>query len=263
MNTIFPIAYVVWLGLWRRKDAYVLLILMGAMLLVLSSLNVFGLGGKVVYIADIGLVLTWLFSALLAVQIMARELPAEQSRGTIHVLLAKPVTRFALVLGKWLGAWAAVSVATLVFYGTVAVLVYARGGHLPGPATAQALGLHITALAIITAITLIFSTRMNHDAAAAISLILTGAAFLVIPRIPEFVTSETGFTAGVMLVLYHALPHFELFDLRQWIIHDFGMVAWPVYTQILLYGLAWITGCILVAWMTFRRRHFSRGDRML
>ncbi|MBU1694112.1 MAG: ABC transporter permease subunit, partial [Verrucomicrobia bacterium] len=107
MRRALIIARVVWLDMLRRKDLYVMAILLLTLLFVLMSLNLFGLGAVIRYILDVGLLLAWLFSLVLVVGLAARQLPREESRGTIFPLLAKPVTRGELLLGKWLGSWTA------------------------------------------------------------------------------------------------------------------------------------------------------------
>ena len=99
MKRILTIASVVWIELLRRKDVYVLFILLLAFLMILMSLNVFGLGGLVVYVKEIGLLLTWLFSWILAVNISSRLLPQEETQRTIFPLLAKPISRAEIVVG--------------------------------------------------------------------------------------------------------------------------------------------------------------------
>ena len=62
MTRIGCIIRAVWLELLRKKDIYVLLILLGALLVTLVSLNIFGLGGLVTYVKDVGFFMAWLFA---------------------------------------------------------------------------------------------------------------------------------------------------------------------------------------------------------
>lgn len=260
MNRLLTIAQVVWLEMLRRKDVYVLFILLGATLALLVSLNVFGLGAVTGYVKDVGLLMVWVLGWVLAATVSSRELPQEETRRTIFPLLAKPVTRFDLVAGKWLGSWTVVCAAVLCFYVLIQVLVTAMGGRLSPAAMLQGYILHALALGLVCGIGLLFSTRMNHDAAATLTFVLTGASFLVAPRVPELLTKQQGIAGDALLVLYHALPHFELFDIRQRIVHDYGPVSAGTFVQIALYGLA-VTSCLLLlSWMAYRRKHFSRGS---
>lgn len=260
MKRARTIAAIVWLEMLRRKDVYVLLILLGALLAALVSLDVFGLGGAVGYVKDIGLLMAWLFGWVLAVALSTRQLPQEEARGTIFPLLAKPISRRDLLAGKWLGCWSVVATATAVFYVLVAAVAAAKGGRFDPLALAQGYLLHTAALAVIVAIGLLLSTRLNQDAASALAYIVSGAAFLLLPRVPQLAASSGGLSATLMLVLYHLLPHLELFDMRKRLVHDFGPVRWPVFAAVLAYGVLLTVLFVLLAWLAYRRKRFTRGD---
>jgi ABC-type transport system involved in multi-copper enzyme maturation permease subunit len=244
----------------RKKDAYVLLILLGALLLVLVSLNVFGLGSVVGYVKDAGFLTAWVFAWILAVNTGSRALPREEETGTIFPLLAKPITRFELIAGKWLGAWSTAMAATLVFYLLVVAVTLAKGGtFLPG-ALIQAYLLHGGALSIIAAIAIAFSARMNWDAAASMTYVLTLAAFLVVPRVPAFLVYAKGISGTLLMVIYNLLPHFELFDMRKRIVHDYAAMEWHAFCFVILYGMLFTLVFLLAAWLGYRNKRFSRGD---
>ncbi|MCK5849745.1 MAG: ABC transporter permease [Kiritimatiellae bacterium] len=261
MTRIIVIAAVVWLEMIRRKDIYVLLILLGGLLVILVSLNVFGLGGTTRYVTDIGLLTAWVFGWALAISISTRELPQEEARRTIFPLLAKPLTRFELIIGKWLGSWTMVSIAVLLFYMLIHAVVLMKGGKITQMAFLQSYVLHCFALAIITSIGMAFSTRLNHDAAASISYILTGAAFLVVPHIPKFLVLETGLRANALTIIYNLLPHFEVFDMRQIVVHKYPPIACSTMAIISAYGLILTSLFLLVAWLAYRNKTFSRMDQ--
>jgi len=260
MTKILTLAHIVWLDTIRRKDVYVLLVLMGCLLAALVSLNVFGLGGVVAYILHIGLLMTWLFGWILAVNVSARELPQEETRGTIFSLLAKPITRLDLVLGKWIGAWSVVTAALLLLYALVLAVVLARGGYARPLVLAQGFVLHSVAVGVMAALAIAFSTRMNHDAAASLSYVVTAASFLMVPRIPAFLAQESGLRANLLMALYNLLPHFEVFDMRRRITFDYGPVAWGAFFEALAYGVAFIVFLLTLAWLAYRHKRFSRGS---
>ncbi|MDD4870549.1 MAG: ABC transporter permease subunit [Kiritimatiellae bacterium] len=260
MTRILTIAHTVWLGTIRKKDIYVLLILLGALLLAMVSLDVFGLGGAVRYVKDLGLLTAWFFSWILAVNISARELPTEETNGTVFPLLAKPITRAELIAGKWLGTWSVAVISTMFFYLLIIAVVKYKGGSFEFIPLAQAIILHSSALSVICAIALAFSTRMNHDAATSITYILTGAAFFIVPRVPEFMARETGFAANMLMLIYNLLPHFEVFDMRKRLVHDFGPATWKIFFIVLCYGALISFTFILISWLAYRNKRFSRGN---
>ena len=256
---VLTIARIVWLEVIRRKDLYVLLILLGALLVTLVSLNIFGLGAVTGYVMDVGLLMAWVFGWILTVTISARQLPAEEGSGTVFPLLAKPITRGQVVVGKWLGSWSIASAATFLFYLLVVLITWARGKAPDPPALVQGYLLHCAVLAIIAALAVAFSTRMNADAAGSMTYVLTAACFLVVPRIPEFLTRESGVSAFLMLLLYNVLPHFEVFDMRKRLVHDWGPAGWGTVLLVLAYGALLATALVLIAWLMYRRKRFSRS----
>lgn len=259
MSRTTTISSVVWIEMIRRKDVYVLLILLLALLFILMSLNVFGLGAVVGYVADIGLVFAWLFSVILCVSLTARQLPQEEAKGTIYPLLAKPITRAELVLGKWLGAWSASAACTLLFYAVILVVLRLRGGSLNVACLAQAVLLHLVALAIVGGCALLCSTRMTYGAAASVGYVVLAACFAVVPRVPELLMHERGVSSTALLGLYYALPHLELFDLRQRLVHGWGPAPWGVVGGVVSYGLLWAVIFIMLSWMAYRNKRFKRG----
>ncbi|MBN2301508.1 MAG: ABC transporter permease subunit [Lentisphaerae bacterium] len=256
------IAVTVWLKVIRKKDVYVLLILLSALLSWLTTMNIFGLGGTTRYVSDTGLLLAWFLAWILAVNVSARELPEEENRGTIFSLLAKPITRAELIIGKWLGAWTVVCTANAVFYLAIWAIVAVKSGYIDPSAMIQGFVLHCFALAIITAIGIAFSTRMNFDAAATISFVFTGASLLLLPRIPEFAVKEKGLRAVVMSLIYHGLPHFDILDMRQRIVHDYGPVDVSTMAALVIYAMLLTVFFLVIAWLAYRKKLFSRSELM-
>ncbi|NQU39948.1 MAG: ABC transporter permease [Lentisphaerae bacterium] len=260
MIRILTVARVVWLDVIRRKDVYVLLILLAILLLALVSMNLFGFGGATAYVADIGLLMSWLFAWVLSLSIGCRLLPQEESRGTIFALLAKPVTRLELIVGKWLGACSVVGLATVCFYALVFGVSMLRGWSLPIVVALQAVALHAGVIGMIVAIAIMFSTRLNSDASATLAGALTATSFLVVPRIPEFVAQAGQLRGGILLFLYNLLPHFEIFDLRMRVLHGYAAVPAGTFALVLGYGVLVTTICLAIGWAAYRHKRFTRGS---
>ncbi len=260
MIRVRTVAWVVWLEMIRRKDLYVLLILLAALLFLLMSLNIFGLGAMARYVMDVGLLFAWVFSVILAVSLAGRQLPQEESKGTIYALLAKPITRWELILGKWLGTWTASAAATALFYVVVFAVVKLRGGRFDATCLAQTLLLHGILLGMVTALAVAASTRMTYGAAATVAYLLCGASFVMVPQVPELMVQETGFGAYGLMALYYVLPHFELFDLRQRLVHDWGPAPWGIIGAVAVYGLVWFGVFLALAWLGYRQKRFQRGQ---
>lgn len=260
MRQILTLAAIVWLEMVRRKELSVLMLLLAALLACLLSLDVFGLSRVSGYVKDLGLLATWVLSWILVINTTVRQLPQEERRGTLFPLLAKPVSRLTLLVGKWLGAWSLSCLSLACFYLTVCLAVWIKGASFNLPTLLQAVLLHMSALAVISAIGLALSTRLSHDAATVTTYLATGSAFLLLPRIPAMLAGSGGLTSTILALFYYLCPHFELFDLRRRLIHNWGPASWIIVSEILLYA-ALMTGLFLtLAWLGYRKRRFSRGD---
>lgn len=258
MIRILIIAQTVWRETLRRKDLYVLLILLLAFLLTLMTLNIFGLSSLVGYIKEVGLLLAWIFAWILTIGASVRQLPQEEKTGTIFSLLAKPVKRSELIIGKWLGVWGIAGAATTFFYIVLAGIVCMRGGNFSPVPVIEAWILHFCFIGILSAFAILFSTRMNSDAAATITAVLSVSAFLLLPQIPHLAGAISGWKREGLLVIYYALPHLELFDLRQRLVHDWAPMRLEPFLMIILYGLLMMAVFILLAWLAYRNKKFSR-----
>src|SRR5689334_5760323 len=116
MNVITAIAGVVIKEMYRRKDFYVLFVLTVLITLVMGSMNFFNDSGIVRYLKEVCLWLIWIAAFVIAITTTARQIPAERENRTIFPLLAKPVSRGQVIVGKFLGCWLACGLVLLVFY---------------------------------------------------------------------------------------------------------------------------------------------------
>lgn len=262
MSRIFSIARIAWLELLRRKELYALGIMMAGVLGALLSVKAYGLDGAAGHIKELGLLLAWALSWALAVNVTARQIPQEESSGTIFPLLAKPLTRAEFLLGKWLGCWTVVCAATTAFYLLAALVAALRGGKFNPSALAQGLILHFAALAVISALALFFSTRLHRDAAATLTFVATISARIFVPAIPNLCMYEFGWRRTGLLILYYALPHLELFDLRQRLVHGGAPAPGEAFILALLYGAALTAALLILAWLAYRNKRFSRGTML-
>ncbi len=260
MKQILTLCVVAWLEMMRRKDLYVLLILMATLLAGLLSFDVFGLSGVAGYVKDMGLLAVWILAWILAINTSVRQLPQEEQRGTLFPLLAKPVSRLTLILGKWLGAWSITGFALAGLYLTLCLGVSLKGGRFDAMTLLQAIVLHGAALGLVCALGIALSTRMNRDAATVTTYVVTAAAFILLPRVPSLLIGAGGVMNTALYTFYYLFPHFELFDLRRRLVHDWGCAPWPIVAGILAYAVLMTMALLSLAWLGYRKRRFSRGD---
>lgn len=111
MNTIWALTGVVIRELYRRKDFYVLFVLTAMITLFAASVQFFHDPNIVRYVKDLCMLLIWISALIVTIAMAARQIPAERESRTIFPLLAKPVTRGQIILGKFFGCWLASGIA--------------------------------------------------------------------------------------------------------------------------------------------------------
>lgn len=255
MNNITAVAGVVVRELFRRKDFYVLFILTALLTLVLGTVNFFNDDKIIRYLKEICLLLIWLSMLVIAITTTARQIPAERENRTIFPLLAKPVTRWQFVLGKFLGCWLACGLALAVFYLFFGFISAAREHHFPMTSYLQAMWLHWLMLAVVVAMSLlgsiIFAAPSSNSTICFVVivgiLLLGGHLHKVALQLPE--------PGGTLLsIVYFAIPHLEFYDLRDLIIHNWDPVPWLPVLKATLYGANYAAIFLLLACLAFRRK---------
>ena len=254
MNNSLAVAHVVLLEMIRRKDVYVLLFLTMLITLTLGSINLFGDERIARYLKEVCLTLIWLSSLIIAVTSAARQIPTEKESRTIFPLLAKPISRWEVLLGKFLGCWAASALALAAFYLFFGVLSGTREQHWPLVNYFQAWWLHVVFCAVVIALTLLGSVQFSAVAANVTIVVSIVVGILLLGRHLHKVAVGTGGLAGRLLeVLYFSLPHLEWYDVRDLVIHNWPAIGWGVIAFDTLYGACYGGLFLLLAWLRFRR----------
>ncbi len=256
MPVVGAIAVVVILELIRRKDFYVLFVLTALITLVMGAVNIFNDDSIVSYLKEICLLLIWLSSLVIAISTAARQLPAEKENRTIFPLLAKPVSRAQLLLGKFLGCWLACGLALLVFYLFFGVVAGAREHAWPLGHYFQAFSLHWAALAVIVALTLAGSIVFAAPSSTiTITLVVVAGILYLGGHLDQVALRTGGWVGNLLYAVYFAIPHLEIFaNVRDLIIHNWPLVPWLIWLAALLYGAVYSGFFLFSAWLLFRRK---------
>jgi ABC-type transport system involved in multi-copper enzyme maturation permease subunit len=254
MRKVLAVGSVVIKEMIRRKDFYVLFILTAVITLILASVNLFNDDRIAGYLKEVCLALIWISILVISIVAAGRQLPAEKENRTIFPLLAKPITRTQVLLGKFMGCWFAVGLALLVFYAFFAGVSAAREHEFPLVSYLQALWLHWLMTGIVIALTLLGSLVLTPAANMTIVFFACGGILLVAQYL-NLVANRVGGVAGwITYALYFALPHLEFFDVRELIIHNWPPVSWSVILGVTVYAMAYGGLFLLAGALAFRRK---------
>jgi len=259
MANIITIAQSVWLELLRRKDVYIILVLQGFFTILLTLVDAFGSEVPSSYIMDIGLMLAFVLSIILAITMGARLFPQEERSGSIYTILTKPISRLEFLLGKWLGIWSGLIITNLLFYVIITTVTLTKGYAFTPLVLLQVYCLHTALLGLIVALALFFTQYLSQGAGGTATSIFVILGYLFIPRIPNMLVYAEGWRGGMLTLLYYLTPHFELFDMRSRVLHGWGALDAGIFAGTLAYGALLTAVTLALAWLAFRNKHFKRG----
>lgn len=254
MNKVFAVAEVVIRELIRRKDFYVLFVLTVAITVLMGSVTFFHEDTIVRYVKEICLLLIWLATLVIAVTTTGRQLPAEKESRTIFPLLAKPISRTEVLIGKFIGCWLAVGITLIVFYLFFGLISVAREHQLPLVSYIQALWLHWMMLGIVVAAALLGSLILTPAANVSIVILAFIGIWTVGAYLNQLAAHSGGWVGWLTYAIYYIIPHFEIFDIRARIIHLWGPVPWGAVALASAYAVVYTAFLLTASALLFRRK---------
>ncbi len=251
---VWAVARVSLLELFRRRDVYAALILALVLLVPLSMVNFFGVEGIVRHLREASLLLIWIFVLVITVTNAARQIPGELQRRTILPLLARPILRSEVVLGKFTGSALAASAALLLFYLCYALLTGWRSGFWPDLALAQAVLMHLAFVWLLTAMTLAGSLILTASANVTCCVLIAAGMLLFGEQLPRIADQAAVPAAWIIRLVHYVAPHFEFYDSRVRLIHEWGAYEWGALVLVMVYTLLYIVFFLGLATLVFNRK---------
>ena len=239
--------------LWRRNDIFALLLLGLALMVPLSMATPFGAEGASRYLDEMALLLVWGFSLFIALGAGQRLFPPEFDSRTIYPLLAKPISRGRLLVGKYIGAVAASWSALAFFYVLFVGSVVLRGGSFAAELP-QAIVLHFAFVALAVAVSLLGSLLVTASANLSLSAILLVGMFFFGRGIPEYAEDLNPVLSWILKAIYVIAPHAEFFDMRQRLIHGWGAVDGIAFVVVLAYAAVYAAVLLSLASLVLGRK---------
>jgi ABC-type transport system involved in multi-copper enzyme maturation permease subunit len=225
-------------------------------------------GQDVKIIKDLGLSAITLFGLFIAVFIGIGLVSKEVEKRSIYSLLAKPIQRYQLVLGKYAGLTLTLAVNLAVMTAALyLVLLYMARDYSAAvqkawdtpalePALLVAIGLVFVELMLITAIALFFSTFSTPMLSAAFTfgLFIAGHFSTDLRNFDQVV--ESAAAARLARGLYWLLPNLAQFDVKARVVH--GQPIGIDYVGLVLgYALFYIGALLVASILVFSRRDFK------
>ena len=247
-----PIAWNTIRELVRSKLLYTLLLF--AFLLIAGSIFIAQLtiGGWERIIVDISLAAIEIVGLLVAVLIGVSVVAGEVERRTIYPTLAKPVSRGAFILGRYLGLAFILTLMSAVMLGLVALTLRLSGYALSATAVSAAL-LILAELWLMASVAVFFSSFTTPILASAFSLSLFLIGHLLTDLRAFAERMKTGAGKALVNGASRLLPDLELLNLKSHAANDLPVAARYVASS-LAYGLAWAGLLLVLSIAIFRKR---------
>jgi ABC-type transport system involved in multi-copper enzyme maturation permease subunit len=268
MRTIGLVALSVFRESVRDKILYSLVIFAVLMISTSYLIGQLTAGQDVKIIKDLGLSAMAIFGLFIAIFIGIGLVSKEVERRSIYSLIAKPVRRSELVVGKFLGLALTVAinlaVMTVVWYGVLAYMSWyeielvKKGWEAPAadPAMLVAVYLIFVQLVLVIALALFFSTFAEPLWATVFTFGLYVAGHFSADLKHFDVVVGDSPVKYVTTGLYYLLPNMATFDVKNAVVH-----AQPVpYGYVLsatAYGACYSLALVAAAVLIFAKKDFK------
>ena len=239
-----------------RDRVMFLVVAFGAGVLVLSRVLAplaMGEGGRVT--VDLGLSTLGLLGLVIVALVGTGLVHKELERRTIYVVLTRPVSRAAYLVGKWLGLTMTMAVAVCAM-GVIltAIAVATRGPEVIGP-LAQAVALLVCADAVLAALAVLFSSLSTPVLSTVYTLGLYATGYWT-RDLRDFAHSMPAGLADLMRTISYLVPNLELFNLRSGVASA-SVTSGMHMTLAFVYAAAYVTAALALAVVAFERRELK------
>lgn len=231
-----------------------------ALLMIGASLVVgqLAIGNLAKVISDIGLSSMRFFGMLIAIFIGIQLVSKEIDRRTIYSLLAKPLRRSELVVGKFCGLGMTLAVnSSIMAAGIVVALFWVQWGYAPQVLTVlPASYMVFLELLVITGIALAMSTLSSPAISALVTFLLYVAGNFSINLLTMAETADAVAVKWLLKALYYLVPNLANFNAISTAAHGQmipgARLAWATAYAAIYCGIL-----VAIAALIFDRRDFK------
>lgn len=205
-------------------------------------------------IADMGLAAINLIGVIIAIFVGISLVNKEIERRTIYTIMARPISRAAFVLGKYLGLTLTLFVNMTIMVAVFLLTLWLY--HVPIQFSMfQAVLLIFVEIVVVTAIALFFSTFSSTTLSAIFTLGFYVIGHLTADLRTVVANSDSGPITSLVDLLYYLCPNLEMLNIKGQA--AVGIVAAPEYVMMAsLYGLMYAGVLLTGACLIFQQRDF-------
>ena len=214
------------------------------------------------FVAMSGLYAVSFLGIMLAVLLSVGSLSGEIQSHTAQALATKPIPRYSIVLGKWLGIALMVAIYVGLLAGGVIMVTHLISGYWL-PNAIEGIILIILQAVIMLSLSILGGTRLPTVANGVVAFMLYGFSFLGgwIERIGSMAESEAAMDIGIwssLLVPCESMWHRAAFVLQPPMINALNISPFSMPTPpsqaMLVYAIVYCLAIVSLAVRAFNRR---------
>jgi Cu-processing system permease protein len=188
----------------------------------------------------------------------------EIGTNTIHAIAAKPVRRWEIVMGKWLGHAIMLAIYAVLLSSGVIAAVYLISGYLP-PNVLVGVAILVLESLVALSMTLLGSTIFSTLANGVVAFMLYGLAFVGgwVEQIGSLLDSQAAVDIGIVSSLFmpsealwrFAAAQMQNSGLMAQISSPFSAISRPT-PAFVVYAGVYVVALLVAAMLVFHRRDF-------
>lgn len=223
-----------------RKRTLAVLVLFGCAIIVSTAfLSFFQLRTEVKFFKDVAMTVIFLFGMVATLVLTSAQLSGEIESRTIYNVLSRPIRRWELVVGKFLGAITAVALSVAPMTGILMFFIITdRGGSVLD--ALKAAYLLWLAFSVLAAIALGIGSFATSIACVSLTVLAWVVSYLKAAVTTYLaLATHSGIAVYAGQAFYYLLPNFENFNTRTAVVHNvFLPWAYVVRSTFYAFGLA-------------------------
>lgn len=252
MKTIFAIAGNTFKETIRNKVLYNILLFAGIIIALSISFGQFSVFARVQVMNDFGLATMSISGLLLAVFVGSAMLGKEISGRTIYLMATKPIPRWNILVGKFIGVYTTLLLNFLIMSVFFAISLKLSEGELT-IMHAQALLLLFVELGVILATSLFFSVLSSPTLASIFTIgFYIGGHFNDLVGI-ESLTKGGSIMTPILKLINIVIPNLEHFNMRSAVVFNEAIPAGYVGYAV-MYGALFILIPLILAGIFFEKK---------
>lgn len=254
---IIVVARNVFLEVIRDRILYLAGLFAVVMVLAAVLLPEVAAGTENKILLDLGLAAINLFTLVVVVFVGTGLVNKEIEKKTVLVLIAKPVSRFEIILGKHFGLATVIGLLMLVQTGIFVIILTVQGLEFPAGSMLIAIAFMYLEMLLIIAVTILFGVFTSSLLATLLSFgtYLVGHLSTDLLKLGQLAESPS--FQKTVEAMYLVLPDLERLNLKNQAVYGTALFPEPgALVMNALYGVIYTALLLVIAGNIFTRRQF-------